>query len=186
MIIEEIILIALAILLCSGLIYFYKKFTNKSDECFNLKYEKDGLERKYNDLYKSLEDIKTSTEKEMEEWKSQIEKESSEEIRIKTEALALEYDEALQEEMDNLNKKIEEVDKLLGERVKEIVSKNTLLFTCVCDRTRKIPCTIDFSAEENRFTCDVCGAEYRVEISAYPVLLSNVSSNQTLASLYDN
>ena len=171
--------------MCSGVIYYHTKYNKKADELFDVKLEKETLESKYNKLYDSINEIKESAEEEMAQWKEKIEKECSEELRLKTESIAAEYDEALKEEMNNLNKEIEEVDKVLGERYKEMVAKNTLLFTCVCDKTKKIPCPIDFSADENRFSCENCGAEYRVEISAYPVLLSNVSSNKTLAALYD-
>ena len=122
----------------------------------------------------------------MDEWKNEIEKKSNEELRLSIERIETDYNVALKEEMDNLNKEIEDIDTKLGEKIQDILRKNTLSFSCACDKTRKIPCTIDFSKEENRFICDRCGSEYRVEISAYPVLISNVSSNKILANLYDN
>ena len=182
----EIVLIGIILILCTAVVYYHIKCDKKSDELFDVKFEKETIETNYNKLYNSINEIKESAEEEMQQWKDKIEKECSEELRLKTESLANEYDEALKEEMNNLNREIEEIDKVLGERYKEMMAKNTLLFTCVCDKTRKIPCPIDFSADENRFSCEKCGAEYRVEISAYPILLSNVSSNKTLASLYDN
>lgn len=183
--IAEIILLSLLLIFCFGLIFFYYKYSKVGADNLILKYEKDNLETKYKNVVESLNDIKVSTEKEMESWKKKLENESKEEIKIKTDSIASEYEDALKEEMSNLDKKIEEIDGILGERLRDILSKNTLFFTCVCDKSRQIPCTIDFSQEENKFMCDRCGAEYRVEISAYPVLLSNVSSNKTLAALYD-
>ena len=185
MYIAEIILISLLLIFCFGLIFFYYKYSKVSSDNLILKFEKESIETKYENVIESLDEIKASTEKEMSSWKKQLEDESKEAIKVKTDSIVSEYEDALKEEMKNLDKKIEEIDTTLGERLRDILSKNTLFFSCVCDRNRQIPCTIDFSQEENKFTCDRCGAEYRVEISAYPVLLSNVSSNKTLASLYD-
>jgi transcription elongation factor Elf1 len=57
-----------------------------------------------------------------------------------------------------LEEKVAELDEQLGDKLQEIASKNTMRFTCTCDRTKYIPCTIDLSEEENYFTCPECGA----------------------------
>lgn len=98
--------------------------------------------------------------------------------------LEKEYEEALEEQKENLEKQVKEVDELLGRRIREIATTNTLTFRCSCDKNRLIPVEIDFS-KENRFTCDNCGSVYRVEINSYPVLLSNVSTNKTLANMFE-
>lgn len=171
--------------MCSCVVYYHVKYTKKTNEVYDLKYERDSLNSKYTQLCESVKEIKESVEEEMEQWKKEVEEKSSEELRMATEKMASEYDEALKEEMENLTIEVEKIDKDLGERYKEMMAKNTLLFTCVCDKSKKIACPIDLSSDENYFHCENCGANYRVEISAYPVLLSNVSSNQTLASMYD-
>lgn len=94
-----------------------------------------------------------------------------------------EYTEAIEEQKRELQEKVGELDRLLGERMHEIEEKNTLFFTCACDKTRKIPVSIDLS-QENRFTCENCGSTYRVNINARPILLSNISDNKVLANIF--
>lgn len=181
----ELIPVLLCFVLLGCLVYICMKNASLTSDNDSLQLETTTLRDKCKDIEKSLNDLKTSTLKEMEDWKDEVEKKSSEELRLNIERIENDYNEALKEEMNNLNKEIEDVDRKLGEKIQDILRKNTLSFNCACDKTRKIPCTIDFSAEENRFVCDKCGSEYRVEISAYPILISNVSSNKILANLYD-
>lgn len=94
-----------------------------------------------------------------------------------------EYNDAIETQKSELQEQIKKVDEMLGERIQEIAAKNTLTFTCSCNKNRRIPVEIDFT-KENRFTCDNCGSVYRVELRPYPVLLSNVSNNQTLANIF--
>ena len=186
MAISELIFIILSLVLLGCLIYVCMKNANLNADNESLRLETSNMKEKCEAIGKSLSDLESSTLKEMDEWKNEIEKKSNEELRLSIERIETDYNVALKEEMDNLNKEIEDIDTKLGEKIQDILRKNTLSFSCACDKTRKIPCTIDFSKEENRFICDRCGSEYRVEISAYPVLISNVSSNKILANLYDN
>ena len=185
MAIIDLIPIILCFVLLGCLVYSYRKNTKLSMDNESLELESSNMSKKCEMIEKSLNELKTSTLKEMDDWKNEIEKKSNEELRVEIERIESDYNVALKEEMENLNKEIEDIDTKLGEKVQDILRKNTLTFYCACDKTRKIPCTIDFSRDENRFTCDKCGSEYRVEISAYPVLISNVSSNKILANLYD-
>ena len=185
MAIIDLIPIILCLVLLGCLVYSYKKNTKLSSDNESLQLEASNMSKKCEVIEKSLTELKNSTLKEMDEWKEELEKKSNEELRVKIESIESDYNTALKEEMDNLNKEIENIDIKLGEKMQDILRKNTLTFYCACDKTKKIPCTIDFSKDENRFVCEKCGSEYRVEISAYPVLISNVSSNKILANLYD-
>ena len=60
-----------------------------------------------------------------------------------------------------------------------------MYFTCACDRTKQIPCSVDLSSDENYFTCPDCGAVYRIVISASTVLMSGISNNIAIANMYD-
>lgn len=110
--------------------------------------------------------------------KVQIERERIEQ------AIEKEYNDALEEQKKVFEAQVQEVDEMLGKRMEEIAATNTLTFRCTCDKTHRIPVQIDFT-KENRFTCDKCGSVYRVEINSYPVLLSNVSTNKTLANILE-
>lgn len=104
----------------------------------------------------------------------------AEQIRTEVEE---EYDTAIKEQIEELGTKVSEVDKMIEEAVSDIHAKNTLYLSCSCNKDRKIPVPIDFTTE-NRFSCDKCGSVYRVELSAYPVLLSNVSNNRVIANIF--
>ena len=186
MTILEIVLIPLALLLLVGISYFGVKLCSLNKTNDDLMEECASQKSKIEEMKNDFSSLESSVKAEMDEWKKEIEKESKEELRIQLETMESNYNDALREEMENLDIEIKSIDEKLGEKMREILSKNTLFFTCVCDRTKQIPCVMDLSSDENKFRCEHCGAEYRVEFSAYPILLSNVSSNQTLASMYDN
>ena len=95
------------------------------------------------------------------------------------------YEEALKLETEALEKQVSELDNELGMKLQEITGKNTMYFTCACDRTKYIPCTIDLSEEENYFTCPDCGAVYKVVISASTILMSGITNNPKIANMYD-
>ena len=185
MTILEIVLIPLALLLVAGISYFGVKLCSLNKVNDELEDLCSSQKIKIDEISKDFESLESSVKVEMDEWKKELEKESKEEIRIQLEMMESNYNEALKEEMENLDIEIKNIDEKLGEKMRDILSKNTLFFTCVCDRNKQIPCVMDLSSDNNRFRCEHCGAEYRVEFSAYPILLSNVSSNQTLASMYD-
>ena len=81
--------------------------------------------------------------------------------------------------------KVAELDEQLGDKLKEIADKNTMSFTCACDRTKYIPCTIDLSDDENYFTCPECGAVYKVVINASTILMSGITNNTKIANMFD-
>lgn len=95
------------------------------------------------------------------------------------------YEEALKLETEALEKQVSELDNELGVKLQEITGKNTMYFTCACDRTKQIPCSVDLSSDENYFTCPDCGAVYRIVISASTVLMSGISNNIAIANMYD-
>lgn len=88
-------------------------------------------------------------------------------------------------ETESLERQVEELDVQLGEKLQEITGKNTMYFTCACDRTKQIPCSVDLSDDENYFTCPDCGAVYRIVINASTILMSGISNNQSIANMYD-
>lgn len=182
----EIVLTLLVIFLSAGIAYFGVRLCSLNKNNEDLSSECISHKSKLETLSKEFEDLEKNIQTEMDDWKKEVEKESKEELRIQLETMESNYNEALKEEMENLDVEIKNIDEKLGEKMREMLSKNTLFFTCVCDRNKKIPCVMDLSSDENRFRCEHCGSEYRVEFSAYPILLSNVSSNQTLASMYDD
>lgn len=104
---------------------------------------------------------------------------------MKVEKVIQDYEEALKLETEDLEEKVAQLDEQLGEKIQEITSKNTMRFTCACDRTKYIPCTIDLSEEENYFTCPDCGAVYKVVISASTILMSGITNNPKIANMYD-
>ena len=95
------------------------------------------------------------------------------------------YEEALKLETESLEKQVSELDEQLGVKLHEITGKNTMYFTCACDRGTQIPCSVDLSSDENYFTCPECGAVYRIVINASTVLMSGITNNTKIASMYD-
>lgn len=149
---------------------------------------------RYNELDSNFNEHKAKTKKTLDEERKKYE-ELQEDFKHKVKEqiataretiereIEAEYNEALEEQSKELEQKVKEVDELIGQHISEIMEKNTLYFTCSCDKNKKIPVSIDLSTE-NRFTCENCGSTYRVAINAYPVLLSNVSNNKVLANIF--
>lgn len=143
--------------------------------------------------------LQAERDREQEELKSQREEESKKlqddkekevaaiklNYQSKIKEIENEFNEACEQQVEDLKKQIDNVDKILGERIEEIKTHNTLYFKCVCKRPQPIPCEIDFAKEENYFSCPDCGAIYRVELNAYPVLISNITTNGSLADLIE-
>ena len=84
-----------------------------------------------------------------------------------------------------MEQQVAELDEQLGIKLQEITLKNTMYFTCTCDRTKHIPCSVDLSSDENYFTCPECGAVYRVVINASTILQSGITNNPKLATMFD-
>lgn len=132
------------------------------------------------------EDSKTSKE-EAEQLKKTFDERLKIEIDLQSEKIRLEveeeYEQALNEQIEEFGNKVKDIDKMIEETVDDIRAKNTLYFSCSCNKDTKIPVPLDFTTE-NRFSCDKCGSVYRVELNAYPVLLSNVSNNKVIANIF--
>lgn len=114
-----------------------------------------------------------------------LEEKYKKESELKVEKVIQDYEEALKLETEDLEEKVAQLDEQLGEKIQEITAKNTMRFTCACDRTKYIPCTIDLSEEENYFRCPDCGAVYKVVISASTILMSGITNNPKIANMYD-
>lgn len=179
--------------------YIRKTFLYKSEIKFN-----DSI---ISSLNASIESLRQSISNQQEEFdekiiserkkineqiKSDYAKKLSESIEKKTveynervEEIRKEYEEAVSEQIDELKKQIDIVDETLGQRIQQIKQTNTLYFNCVCNH-KPIPCEIDFSKEENYFECPECGSIYRVQIDAYPVLISNISGNTRISDIIES
>lgn len=144
------------------------------------------IEGKDNHIKELEEDSKTSKE-EAEQLKKTFDERLKIDVDLQSEKIRLEveeeYEQALNEQIEEFGNKVKDIDKMIEETVDDIRAKNTLYFSCSCNKDTKIPVPLDFTTE-NRFSCDKCGSVYRVELNAYPVLLSNVSNNKVIANIF--
>lgn len=116
---------------------------------------------------------------------SELQEKSKEQSEIKIKKVISDYQQALKLQTQSLQQKVMQLDQQLGDKLRQISLKNTLYFTCACDRGKQIPCSVDLSQDQNYFTCPECGAVYRVVINASTILMSGVSNNRAIASMYD-
>ena len=189
----EGILIALGIIGSGGVYYFMNKRIQSADsdkakaeaEAIVAKGYQQNAEEKVIELQKKYTEFVTNAKAEIEKTKVSLEEKYRKESELKVEKVIRDYDEALKLETDELEEKVAELDEQLGAKIQEIAEKNTMRFTCACDRTKYIPCTIDLSEEENYFTCPDCGAVYKVVISASTILMSGITNNPKIANMYD-
>jgi F0F1-type ATP synthase membrane subunit b/b' len=144
-----------------------------------------NAEAKVIELQKSYTNFVENAKTEIEKTKVSLEEKYKKESDLRVEKVIRDYEEALKLETEDLEEKVAELDEQLGNKLQEIASKNTMRFTCTCDRTKYIPCTIDLSEEENYFTCPECGAVYKVVISASTILMSGITNNPKIANMYD-
>lgn len=86
---------------------------------------------------------------------------------------------------ENLQKVIDETDKKVGEIIKDLYEKSALPFYCACSPTDPILVPIDFS-KENSFKCPKCDSIYKININAYPVLVSHAITNHKLTEAVEN
>lgn len=112
------------------------------------------------------------------------------EIKDLKESEERKIEETVQERMKNAQSEMEsavqdvvnDLDTKVGEQMRAMITAHTLNFQCACSKNPAdmIPCYIDFT-KENEFQCKKCGAKYRVEFSAYPVLLTKTIDESILA-----
>lgn len=189
----ESILIALGVLGSGGVYYFMNKRVNNLEskvskaesEAIVAKGYQQNAEEKVVELQKKYTEFVANAKAEIEKTKVNLEEKYKKESELKVEKVINDYEEALKLETEDLEEKVAELDEQLGVKIQEIAEKNTMRFTCACDRTKYIPCTIDLSEEENYFTCPDCGAVYKVVISASTILMSGITNNPKIANMYD-
>ena len=187
------ILIALGVLGSGGVYYFMNKRVNDLEskvskaesEAITAKGYQQNAEEKVIELQKTYTNFVENAKIEIEKTKVSLEEKYKKESELKVEKVINDYEEALKLETEDLEEKVAELDEQLGMKIQEIAEKNTMRFTCACDRTKYIPCTIDLSEEENYFTCPDCGAVYKVVISASTILMSGITNNPKIANMYD-
>ena len=189
----ESIIAALGILGSGGVYYFMNKRVNDLEskvskaeaEAIVAKGYQQNAEEKVVELQKKYTEFVANAKVEIEKTKVSLEEKFKKESELKVEKVINDYEEALKLETEDLEEKVAELDEQLGMKIQEIAEKNTMRFTCACDRTKYIPCTIDLSEEENYFTCPDCGAVYKVVISASTILMSGITNNPKIANMYD-
>ena len=189
----ESIIIALGILGCSGVYYFMNKRVNvleskvgkAESEALVAKGYRQNAEEQVTKLQKAYTEFVSKAKIDMEDAKNVIEEKYRKETELKVQKVISDYEEALKLETEELEEKVAELDEQLGMKIQEITSKNTMSFTCACDRSKPILCTIDLSEEENYFTCPDCGAVYKVIINASTILMSGITNNPKIANMYD-
>jgi F0F1-type ATP synthase membrane subunit b/b' len=189
----ESILVALG-LIGSGTVYHFMnkrlqevsaKVGKAESEAITAKGYQQNAEEEVVKLRKVYNDFVQDATKKMEEAKVSLEEKYKKESDLRVEKVIRDYEEALKLETEDLEEKVADLDEQLGIKLQEIASKNTMRFTCACDRTKYIPCTIDLSEDENYFTCPDCGAVYKVVISASTILMSGITNNPNIANMYD-
>ena len=189
----ETIIVLGGLLLSGGIFYFMDKRLQEASakigkaesEAITAKGYQQNAEEEVAKLRKVYNDFVQDATKKMEEVKVSLEEKYKKESDLRVEKVIRDYEEALKLETEDLEEKVAELDEQLGMKLQEIASKNTMRFTCACDRTKYIPCTIDLSEEENYFTCPDCGAVYKVVISASTILMSGITNNPNIANMYD-
>ena len=189
----ESILVALGLIGSGSVFYFMNKRLEEvsakvgkaESEAITAKGYQQNAEEEVAKLRKVYNDFVQDATKKMEEAKISLEEKYKKETDLRVEKVIRDYEEALKLETEDLEEKVAELDEQLGNKLQEIASKNTMRFTCTCDRTKYIPCTIDLSEEENYFTCPECGAVYKVVISASTILMSGITNNPKIANMYD-
>ena len=185
----ESILIALGLGACSGVYYTMNKKRLVLDNTIkNLKEELSKsieaenklteYQQKYNDF---IIKVKTEMNDKITELESKYKKQTDDRVQ----KVINDYEEALKLETEGLERQVSELDEQLGIKLQEITGKNTMYFTCTCDRSKQIPCSVDLSSEDNYFTCPECGAVYRIVINASTILQSGITNNPKIANMYD-
>lgn len=190
----ESILIALGVLGSGGVYYFMNKRVNDLEskvskaesEAIVAKGYQQNAEEKVIEIQekqsKFISEVKEQMNKKVSELQEKYKKQSDDRVQ----KVINDYEQALKLETESLERQVEELDVQLGEKLQEITGKNTMYFTCACDRSKQIPCSVDLSSEDNYFTCPDCGAVYRVIINASTILQSGITNNPKIANMYDD
>lgn len=170
-----------------GVTYFImnKKLNSSINECNRLQKEKVDTERINVELNNKQEEFIESVKQKMNLKVIELEEKYKKNADERVQKVINDYEEALKLETESLELQVAELDEQLGLKLREITGKNTMYFTCACDRGTQIPCSVDLSDEENYFTCPQCGAVYRIVINASTVLMSGISNNHAIATMYD-
>ena len=189
----ESILIALGVLGSGGVYYFMNKRVNNLEskvskaesEVITAKGYQQNAEEKVIELEEKHSDFICSIKEQMSCKVAELESKYKKQADDRVQKVINDYEEALKLETESLEKQVSELDEQLGVKLHEIKGKNTMYFTCACDRGTQIPCSVDLSSDENYFTCPECGAVYRIVINASTVLMSGITNNTKIASMYD-
>ena len=190
----ESILVALGVVIAGGSVFYLMnkrvqkisdKLAKAENEATSAKGFQEVAEEQADTLRKKYNEFVSDAKKKMEEAKINLEEKYKKDADLRIERILRDYEEALKLETDELEEKVHELDEQLGIKIQEITAKNTMRFTCACDRTKYIPCTIDLSDDENYFTCPDCGAVYKVIVSASTILMSGITNNPKIANMYD-
>ena len=189
----ESILIALGVLGSGGIYYFMNKRVNSLEgkvskaesEAITAKgYQQNAQENveKLKEKHQNfIKNIKVQMNQKLVELEEKYKKQADDRVQ----KVIADYQEALKIETQGLENQVAELDEKLGQKIQQITGKNLMFFTCACDRTKQIPCSVDLSSDQNYFTCPDCGAVYRIVISASTVLMSGISNNVKIANMYD-
>lgn len=161
------------------------KLSKAESEAIAAKGFQETAEENVIKLQKQQSDFIESVKEQMENKVTEIENKYKKQSDDRVQKVINDYEEALKLETESLEKQVAELDEQLGIKLQEITGKNTMYFTCACDRSKQIPCSVDLSSDENYFTCPDCGAVYRIVINASTILMSGVTNNTAIANMYD-
>lgn len=185
MFIEPLIIVFLLCVIVAIHIVAKRDVMNHRDEALFCRVEKEKAENKVREIESEHSKFVSETTEKLGNKIMEIEAKAKATIDERVQKVVEDYEQALKIETEALEKQVAELDEALGEKMMEVMSKNTLYFTCACDRGKQIPCSVDLSSDENYFTCPQCGATYRIVINPSTVLMSGISNNPTIASMYD-
>lgn len=156
-----------------------KEALAKSNQVKHLKNELAAADGEHDADKAHLNDIIKKRETELKEFKEKAENNFNEAVEKAVEERTKDIEAESEESMGEI---IKNLDTQVGNQLKELISNHTLYFQCACSKNPadKIPCYIDFT-KQNEFQCKKCGAMYRVEVNAYPVLLTKTINESILA-----
>ena len=189
----ESIIAALGLLGSGAIFYFMdkrikeieKNLTKAEAEAIVAKGYQQNAEEKVIELQKKHSDFIASVKDKMDTKVSELEEKYKKQANDMVQKVINDYEEALKLETEGLENQVAELDEQLGQKLQEITGKNTMYFTCACDRTKQIPCSVDLSSDENYFTCPDCGAVYRIVVNTSTILMSGITNNTKIASMYE-